>query len=48
MRQRRYFRHRRGTPVVVMGAFDSPRWPGLLLWLSGLGVLLYVARKLLG
>ena len=45
MRQgRRYFRHRRGTPVVVAGALESPRRPGLLLWLSGLAVLLYVGQ----
>ena len=44
MRQRRYFRHRRGSPVVTAGAFDSPRRPGLLLWLSGLAVLLYVGQ----
>ena len=44
MRQRRYFRHRRGTPVVTARAPDSPRRPGLLLWLSGLAVLIYMAQ----
>ncbi len=43
--RRRYFAKRgRDTVVLAAATMDVPRRRGLLLWLSGLAVLLYVTQ----
>jgi len=44
-RGRRYFaKPGRDTVVLPVGALEAPRRRGLLLWLSALAVLLYIAQ----